>query len=92
MTKLEEFCEKYGIGIQQVINVKDQAYNSAEWQEWYGDKEAGRCIHSGKYDGLGYKAAVDAMTGGKVGKQTAADGTVTVTFAASFAGPLGKSS
>jgi leucyl-tRNA synthetase len=30
------------------------------WQEWYGSK-AGVCINSGKYDGLGYEAAVDAI-------------------------------
>jgi leucyl-tRNA synthetase len=38
-----------------------QAYSTDAWQEWYGDKEHGLCIHSGKYDGLGYKAAVDAI-------------------------------
>ncbi|MBI1285276.1 MAG: leucine--tRNA ligase [Thiobacillus sp.] len=30
------------------------------WQEWYGSK-AGVCINSGKYDGLDYTAAVDAI-------------------------------
>ncbi|OGS91195.1 MAG: leucine--tRNA ligase [Gallionellales bacterium GWA2_60_18] len=31
------------------------------WQEWYGDKENGVCINSGKYDGLSYEQAVDAI-------------------------------
>src|SRR5690606_8343490 len=31
------------------------------WQEWYGDKTRGVCINSGKYDGLAYEAAVDAI-------------------------------
>jgi leucyl-tRNA synthetase len=30
------------------------------WQEWYGSKD-GVCVNSGKYDGLGYEAAVDAI-------------------------------
>ncbi len=55
------FANKYGIAIQQVINVKDQAYSTAEWQEWYGDKQSGVTINSGKYDGLNFKAAVDAV-------------------------------
>src|SRR5690606_36923599 len=55
------FANKYKLPIKQVIDVKGQAYSTEAWQEWYGDKEAGRCIHSGKYDGLGYKAAVDAI-------------------------------
>ncbi len=31
-----------------------------EWQEWY-DSKNGFCINSGKYNGLGYEAAVDAI-------------------------------
>ncbi len=31
------------------------------WQEWYADKERGVCVNSGKYDGLGYEAATDAI-------------------------------
>jgi leucyl-tRNA synthetase len=34
---------------------------SDAWQEWYASKE-GVCVNSGKYDGLGYTAAVDAIT------------------------------
>jgi hypothetical protein len=31
------------------------------WQEWYADKQRGKCVNSGKYDGLGLEAAVDAI-------------------------------
>ena len=36
-------------------------FDTAEWQAWYGEKEAGVCVNSGKYDGLAYEAAVDAV-------------------------------
>ncbi len=35
-------------------------FTDRRWQEWYASKE-GVCINSGKYDGLGYVAAVDAI-------------------------------
>ncbi|MEN7528489.1 MULTISPECIES: leucine--tRNA ligase [unclassified Cupriavidus] len=55
------FANKYNLPIKQVIDVKGQPYSTDAWQEWYGDKEQGVCIESGKYDGLAYKAAVDAI-------------------------------
>ncbi|MDF3885542.1 leucine--tRNA ligase [Cupriavidus basilensis] len=55
------FANKYGLPIRQVVDVKGQAFSTEAWQEWYGDKEHGTCIHSGKYDGLGYQAAVEAI-------------------------------
>jgi len=55
------FAKKYGLTIRQVIAVEGQSFSDAQWQEWYGDKEHGRCIHSGKYDGLNYQQAVDAI-------------------------------
>lgn len=55
------FANKYGLPIKQVVDVKAQAFDDKNWQEWYADKEHGQCIASGKYDGLGYKAAVDAI-------------------------------
>ncbi|MFZ3173837.1 MAG: leucine--tRNA ligase [Thiobacillus sp.] len=42
----------------------DYEYNDflkAKWKEWYGDKEKAICDNSGKYDGLTYEAAVDAI-------------------------------
>jgi leucyl-tRNA synthetase len=56
-----EFANKYGIAIRQVIDVAGRAFSSTTWVDWYADKQAGRCIHSGRYDGLGFKAAVDAV-------------------------------
>jgi leucyl-tRNA synthetase len=31
------------------------------WKPWYGAKEGSRCVNSGKYDGLAYQEAVDAI-------------------------------
>jgi leucyl-tRNA synthetase len=56
-----EFAKKYGLPIKQVIDVKGQAYGLDAWADWYGDKQQGVVINSGKYDGLGFKAAVDAV-------------------------------
>jgi leucyl-tRNA synthetase len=56
-----EFAKKYGLPIKQVIDVKGQAYSLEAWADWYGDKQQGMAINSGKYDGLGLKAAVDAV-------------------------------
>ncbi len=56
-----EFANKYGIPIRQVIDVEGRDFSTVTWADWYGDKQLGRCIHSGRYDGLGFKAAVDAV-------------------------------
>jgi len=55
------FALKYGISIKQVISVKGEVFNNAEWAEWYGDKERGVCVASGPLDGLNYSAAVDKV-------------------------------
>ena len=55
------FARKYGLPIRQVIDVRGQPYSTEAWQDWYADKADARCVHSGKYDGLGYEAAVDAI-------------------------------
>ena len=54
------FAKKYGIPIKQVVAVANNAYSLDAWQEWYGSKD-GVCFHSGKYDGLGYEAAVESI-------------------------------
>jgi len=38
------------------------------WQEWYADKQRGTCVNSGKYDGLDYSAATDAIAADLKGK------------------------
>ncbi|RJG05167.1 leucine--tRNA ligase [Noviherbaspirillum cavernae] len=55
------FAKKYSLPIKQVIAVEGKTYSTDAWEEWYADKENGRCIHSGEYDGLSYQAAVDAI-------------------------------
>ena len=62
------FARKYGLPIRQVIAVEGETYSTDAWAEWYGDKQRGVCIASGKYDGLGYKAAVDAVAADLAGK------------------------
>ncbi len=54
-----EFATKYSLPIVPVIDVQGQEYSTAQWQPWYG--EHGRCRNSGRYDGLDYAAAVDAI-------------------------------
>ncbi len=54
------FAKKYGLPIEQVVAVGDKAYSRDAWQEWYGSKD-GHCVNSGKYDGLSYADAVDAI-------------------------------
>jgi len=54
------FALKYGLPIVQVIDVAGQRYDATAWQEWYAEK-GGVCVNSGRYDGLPYKAAVDAI-------------------------------
>jgi leucyl-tRNA synthetase len=56
-----EFAKKYGLAIKQVIAVEGEAFSLDGWQEWYADKQRGRCVNSGKYDGLGLDAAVAAI-------------------------------
>jgi leucyl-tRNA synthetase len=55
------FAKKYGLPIKQVIEVAGKSYSTDAWQEWYADKQNIRCVNSGKYDGLDYEAAVDAI-------------------------------
>jgi len=38
-----------------------RAFSSTAWQDWYTDKQHGIAINSGKYNGLAFKAAVDAV-------------------------------
>ena len=55
------FAKQYKLPIKQVIAVEGETFSTDAWAEWYADKECGRCVYSGKYDGLGYAAAVDAI-------------------------------
>jgi leucyl-tRNA synthetase len=71
------FATKYGLPIRQVIAPAVGAsgggahggaeasaptpFTTERWQSWYEDKTIGVCIGSGKYDGLRYAEAVDAV-------------------------------
>jgi leucyl-tRNA synthetase len=55
------FAKAYGLPIKQVIQVAGETFSTDAWAEWYGDKEKGACVNSGKYDGLNHGAAVDAI-------------------------------
>ena len=55
------FAKQHSLRIAQVIDVAGRTFSTDAWQEWYADKENGRCVHSGKYDGLAYAQAVDAI-------------------------------
>ena len=60
------FAKKYGLAIKPVIDVSGQPYSNDAWQPWYADY--GRCVNSGKYDGLDYVAATDAIAGDLKGR------------------------
>jgi leucyl-tRNA synthetase len=57
------FATKYKLPIKTVIKSAHQAYNEVDvagpWLEAYA--EHGLCTNSGKYDGLAFQAAVDAI-------------------------------
>jgi leucyl-tRNA synthetase len=55
------FAKKFGLPIRQVIAVPGETFSLDGWQAWYADKQRGVCVNSGKFDGLGYAAATDAI-------------------------------
>ena len=55
------FAKKYALPIKQVVAVEGKTYSTDAWQEWYGEKERGTLINSGKYDGLDFEEAIDAI-------------------------------
>lgn len=55
------FALKYNIPIKQVIAKKGEVFDDKVWHDWYADKEDTYCINSGKYDGLNFEQARDAV-------------------------------
>ncbi|GAB4122705.1 MAG: leucine--tRNA ligase [Sideroxydans sp.] len=55
------FAKKYALPIKQSIHIVGKTFSTDAWQEWYGDKEHGVCVNSGKYDGLNHQQAVEAI-------------------------------
>jgi leucyl-tRNA synthetase len=68
------FAKKYGLPIKPVIDVEGRPYSTDAWQPWYADY--GKCINSGKYDGLDYQGAVEAIAA-DLKKKTLGDKQVT---------------
>lgn len=62
------FAKKYNIAIKQVVAVEGESFTTDAWAEWYGDKQKCVTVNSGKYDGLSYKSAVDAVAADLVAK------------------------
>ena len=56
------FAKKYGLPIRQSVQVQSETFSTDAWAEWYGGKERGVCVNSGKYDGLSHEEAVDAIS------------------------------
>ncbi len=54
------FAKKHGLAIKQVIAIDGHTFSDQALQPWYVEK-TGYCVNSGKYDGLSYEAAVDAV-------------------------------
>ncbi len=63
------FAKKYKLPIPQVIAVEGKTFSTDAWAEWYADKQRGVCVNSGKYDGLAYEAATDAIAADLKAKQ-----------------------
>jgi len=57
------FAKRYGLPIRQVIRSTDtrDEFDTNEWRAWYGEKSAGVCVNSGKYNGLRNEEAVEAV-------------------------------
>ncbi|WP_374422487.1 leucine--tRNA ligase [Chromobacterium sp.] len=61
-----EFANKYQLTIQQVYAPAsgEDNFDAAAWQDWYAAKDDSiRTVNSGKYDGLNFSAAFDAIVG-----------------------------
>ncbi len=58
-----EFANKYSLPITQVYApaAGEDNFDATTWQDWYGAKEGLITRNSGKYDGLTFSAAFDAI-------------------------------
>lgn len=62
-----EFANKFALPIKQVIEFAEikETYDATQWQDWYGNKQGGRCINSGEHakemDGLGFDDAMQVL-------------------------------
>ncbi|MFZ6710803.1 leucine--tRNA ligase [Undibacterium sp. TC9W] len=63
------FAKKYNIAIKQVVAIEGETFTTDAWAESYGDKQRGVTVNSGKYDGLSFKATVDAVAADLIAKE-----------------------
>ncbi len=58
-----DFAHVYDLPIRQVVGIEGEAYDTAEWQNWYDAKdERVRIVNSGEsLDGLGFNDAFDRV-------------------------------
>jgi leucyl-tRNA synthetase len=63
------FAKKYSLAITQVVATAGKDYDVAAWQDWYGDKSNTTSMESGQYNGLNFKACVDAVTADLIAKK-----------------------
>ncbi len=52
------FALKYSLPIKQVVQVGKHAFDDQQWQDWYADKQAGKLVNSGEFDGLSSTDAI----------------------------------
>jgi leucyl-tRNA synthetase len=55
------FAKKYSLPIKQVVSSQGMQFSADAWHESYAIKGEGIAVNSGKYDGLNFKACVDAV-------------------------------
>jgi len=55
------FANKYSLPIVQVYTAEGKDFSATEWQEWYADKSGLTTLNSGKYNGLDFTGAFDAI-------------------------------
>ncbi|GHD78883.1 leucine--tRNA ligase [Vogesella fluminis] len=69
-----EFANKYQLTITQVYApaAGEDNFDASQWQDWYGAKEGLFTVNSGKYDGLEFAAAFDAIVADLEAKSTGA--------------------
>jgi leucyl-tRNA synthetase len=54
-----EFAKRHGLPIRRVIDVDGRPYSTQAWEPWYAAH--GRCVDSGRYDGMDSVAAIAAI-------------------------------
>jgi len=55
------FAKKYGLPIRQVVGIDGESFSTDAGSRGTRTRSAASALNSGKYDGLAYAAAVDAI-------------------------------